>query len=106
MALNSTYGYDFYILYKNVRFVLPITPESFKITNDSNNEVINLINLGDVNIPKSVARPAGYIEKLIEKDKKTEYFVTLKTNFKSCRHYRLVELFSLHLNLNCHQFSS
>lgn len=53
MALNSTYGYDFYILYKNVRFVLPITPESFKITNDSNNEVINLINLGDVNIPKS-----------------------------------------------------
>lgn len=53
MALNSTYGYDFYILYKNVRFVLPITPESFKITNDSNNEVINLINMGDVNIPKS-----------------------------------------------------
>lgn len=53
MALNSTYGYDFYILYKTVRFVLPITPESFKITNDSNNEVINLINMGDVNIPKS-----------------------------------------------------
>lgn len=53
MALNSTYGYDFYILYKNVRFVLPITPESFTISNDSNNEVINLINMGDVNIPKS-----------------------------------------------------
>lgn len=53
MALNSTYGYDFYILYKNVKFVLPITPESFKITNDSNNEVINLINMGDVNIVKS-----------------------------------------------------
>lgn len=28
----------------------------------------------DVNIPKSVALPAGYIEKLIEKDKETEYF--------------------------------
>lgn len=53
MALNATYGYDFYILYKNIKFVLPITPENLKISNDSNNEVMNLINLGDVNIIKS-----------------------------------------------------
>ena len=53
MALNSSYGYDFHILWHNIDFVLPVTPSSLKTTSGSNNEVVNLINQGDINILKS-----------------------------------------------------
>lgn len=54
MALNSTYGYKFYFLYgKDAPVVLPITPPTLKTTNDSNNETISLINMGEVSIVKS-----------------------------------------------------
>lgn len=44
-------GYDFYI--DGMR--LPIAPPSLTISNGSNNEVVNLINDGDINIIKSPA---------------------------------------------------
>ena len=49
-------GYNFYIQYDNNKVLtFPITPGELNITSGSNNEVINLINEGDVNILKSPA---------------------------------------------------
>lgn len=48
-----TNGYDFYFKTDDTVLTFPITPEELKITSDSNNETITLINEGEVNLLKS-----------------------------------------------------
>lgn len=48
-----TNGYDFYFKTSDGLMIFPITPPSLKIKVGSNNEVVNLINEGDINILKS-----------------------------------------------------
>ena len=48
-----TNGYDFYFKTSDGLMIFPITPPSLKIKIGSNNEVVNLINEGDINILKS-----------------------------------------------------
>lgn len=46
-------GYDFYFKIGDDLLTLPITPSELTIKNGSNNEVVTLINEGDINILKS-----------------------------------------------------
>lgn len=48
-------GYDFFIKYDDKVLTFPITPGELTITVGSKNEVVNLINEGDINILKSPA---------------------------------------------------
>jgi len=54
--LNNVYGYDFYFAGqdRNVLVEFPITPAELNIKLGSNNETVNLINDGDINILKSI----------------------------------------------------
>lgn len=47
------FGYDFYFKYGEDVLTFPITPGSLTIKSGSNNQVVNLINEGDINILKS-----------------------------------------------------
>ena len=51
--MGSTYGYTFYFKVDNEVLTFPITPGELNIKSGSNNEVVNLINEGDINILKS-----------------------------------------------------
>lgn len=53
--LNKTTGYDFYFAGtdREILFTFPITPPELSIKMGANNEVVNLINDGDINILKS-----------------------------------------------------
>lgn len=53
MAVKSNYGYTFYFKVGKDVLTFPITPGELTITSGSNNEVVNLINEGDINILKS-----------------------------------------------------
>ena len=48
-----TYGYDFYFKIGKYLLTFPITPGELTIKSGSNNDVVNLINGGDINILKS-----------------------------------------------------
>lgn len=54
--LNNLYGYDFFFASqgRNILVEFPITPAELNIKMGSNNETVNLINDGDVNILKSL----------------------------------------------------
>lgn len=54
--LNNLYGYDFYFAGqdRNVLVEFPVTPAELNIKLGSNNETVNLINDGDINILKSI----------------------------------------------------
>lgn len=49
----QNYGYDFYFKYGSDVLTFPITPSALKMSVDSNNKVVNLIDEGDINILKS-----------------------------------------------------
>lgn len=54
--MNRTVGYDFYFYDQTETsqlIVFPITPPKLKLTVGSKNEVVDLINEGEINIPKS-----------------------------------------------------
>lgn len=52
---NHPYGYNMYFDYADMPILFPITPGELTITIDSNNEVVSLIDEGDINILKSPA---------------------------------------------------
>lgn len=54
--LNNLYGYDFFFASqgRNILVEFPITPAELNIKMGSNNETVNLINDGDINILKSL----------------------------------------------------
>ena len=54
--LNNRYGYDFYFAdsSRNILIEFPVTPAELNIKMGANNETVNLINDGDINILKSI----------------------------------------------------
>lgn len=51
--MSSVYGYTFYFKVDKEVLTFPITPGELNIKSGSNNDVVNLINEGDINILKS-----------------------------------------------------
>ena len=90
-------GYDFYFKYDNKVLTFPITPGKLTIKVGSKNEVIHLINEGDINILKSPAltevefearfpmRQYPFARKFVEFKTYFDVFKYLKENKKSFR---------------------